>query len=92
MFQIVVVDLLVELGSFPETNLGLPGGREVLSSTGACCRAEGLSWKVGVGVSRFVPVMAGLWAQFLKKCAQGHRRLEVLHIRGYSPPRGPIPI
>lgn len=65
MFQIVVVDLLVELGSFPETNLGLPGGREVLSSTGACCRAEGLSWKVGVGVSRFVPVMAGLWAQFL---------------------------
>lgn len=62
MFQMVVVDLLVELGSFPETNLGLHGGREMLSSTGACCRADSLLWKAGVGVGRFVPVIAELWA------------------------------
>ena len=58
----VVVGLLVDLGLFPETNLGLPGGREMLSSTGACCRADGLLWKAGVGVGRFVPVIAELWA------------------------------
>lgn len=46
MFQIVVVDLLVERLSFQKQILGYLG-REVLSSTGACCRAEGLSWKVG---------------------------------------------